>query len=105
MRLRGQAATYRLWGAPSLHTIAAQAALTFWGEQRSGASQCDRAAGVGTSSVPRIGREPSAPDSFFNAPLATASVLLIPRQGGMVLDPAAGQGVFVQDLYCRPGRS
>ncbi|KAJ1187470.1 hypothetical protein NDU88_004246 [Pleurodeles waltl] len=86
-RLRGQAAIYRLWGAPSLLAIAALAALIFWSEQRSGASQCDRAAGMGASSVPRIGREPSAPGSSFYAPLATASVLLVPRQGGMVLDP------------------
>ncbi|KAJ1106729.1 hypothetical protein NDU88_004129 [Pleurodeles waltl] len=104
-RLRGQAATYRLWGAPPLHAIAAPVAPIFWSEQRSGASQRDRAVGVGASSVPRIGREPSVPGSPFDAPLATASVPLVPRQGGMVLDPAAGQGIFIQDLYCRPGRS
>ncbi|KAJ1122479.1 hypothetical protein NDU88_000965 [Pleurodeles waltl] len=88
-RLRGQAATYRLWGAPSLLTIVALAAPIFWNERRSGASQRDRAAGVGAPSVPRIGRKLSAPGSSFDAPLATASVPLVPRQGGMVLDPAA----------------
>ncbi|KAJ1131852.1 hypothetical protein NDU88_010184 [Pleurodeles waltl] len=86
-RLRGQAATYRLWGAPSLHAIAALAAPIFWSEQRSGTSQRDRAAGVGASSVPRIGREPSAPGSSFDAPLATASVLLVPQQGGWFSTP------------------
>ncbi|KAJ1198186.1 hypothetical protein NDU88_002030 [Pleurodeles waltl] len=86
-RLRGQAATYRLLGSPVAPRGRGSGHSDFRSERCLGASQRDRAAGVGATSVPQIGREPSAPGSTFAAPLANASVLLVPQRGGWFSTP------------------